>query len=265
MPRQKSRKYNGIEEFTSLTGGRVQPPARQMSMLGEGTFYKVLESAAPELYVMAQKFPKAFSRALKSAGYTLRTRLKRALGNSDDPIAAQWAERSRMHIYARMDLLKAGAVEKATGSWTHGRRFRLKRRIGYTWVSGNTRLMERWRGANRGSQRSRVAMGGKLKNAMRYTMINPMRVDVGAVTPSAAKYLEAVQAGRRGTRGIFQYRHSQPITPAMRRAFWAAGVPLKKGKTMLKQEERPLVVPVYQEFSPRLERYILDKIAQYLG
>lgn len=126
-----------------------------------------------------------------------------------------------MHQYRRMDMLKAGTWSR--GRWHHGRRFQLKRRLGYRRVSGRERLMERWRGRTRdGSLRGRAAMGGRLVNAMRYKMMNAKRVDVGAVTPSAARFLEAVQAGKRGTDNRFQYTGSQPVTPAMRRAFWAA-------------------------------------------
>lgn len=126
--------------------------------------------------------------------------------------------------------------------------------------------MERWRGRTRdGSLRGRAAMGGRLVNAMRYKMMNAKRVDVGAVTPSAARFLEAVQAGKRGTDNRFQYTGSQPVTPAMRRAFWAAGVPLGKDKTSLEQPERPLVEPVYRQCMPEVERLMLERIRERLG
>ena len=108
-------------------------------------------------------------------------------------------------------------------------------------------------------------MGGRLVNAMRYKMMNAKRVDVGAVTSSAARFLEAVQAGRRGTDTRFQYTGRQPITPAMRRAFWAAGVPLGKDKTTLEQPERPLVGPIYRQKMPEVERLMLERIRERLG
>lgn len=55
------------------------------------------------------------------------------------------------------------------------------------------------------------------------------------------------------------------MTPAMRRAFWAAGVPLAKDTRELKQEPRPLVAPVYRAFSPRLEAIIVGKIQACLA
>ena len=46
----------------------------------------------------------------------------------------------------------------------------------------------------------------------------------------------------------------------MRRAFWAAGVPLAKGKTMLNQPERLLVSPVYKAFEPKIKGIIEEKV-----
>lgn len=239
--------YAGPERFTAFGG----------------TFCKIERSAAPELYALALRFPEAFSRALRHAGYLLRGELKAALRGSGG-LRASWPELSRMHQYRRMDMLKAGTWSR--GRWHHGKRFQLKRRLGYRRVSGRERLMERWRGRTRdGSLRGRAAMGGRLVNAMRYKMMNAKRVDVGAVTPSAARFLEAVQAGRRGTDTRFQYTDSQPVTPAMRRAFWAAGVPLGKDTTTLEQPERPLVGPIYRQKMPEVERLMLERIRERLG
>ena len=72
-----------------------------------GTFCKIERSAAPELYALALRFPEAFSRALRHAGYLLRGELKAALRGSGG-LRASWPELSRMHQYRRMDMLKAG-------------------------------------------------------------------------------------------------------------------------------------------------------------
>ena len=236
-------------------------PERFSAFGGAGTFCKIEQSAAPELYALAQQFPKEFSRSLRYAGNLLRAELKGALRG--ETIRATWPELSKMHQYRRMDLLKAGTWSR--GKWRHGKRFQLKRRLGYRRVSGRERLMERWRGRGRdGTLRGRQAMGGRLVNAMRYKMINPLRVDIGAVTPSAARFLEAVQAGKRGTDNRMQYTGSQPITPRMRRAFWAAGVPLGKDKATLEQPERPLVEPIYRQKMPEVERIILDRLKTHI-
>ena len=51
----------------------------------------------------------------------------------------------------------------------------------------------------------------------------------------------------------------------MRRAFWAAGVPLGKDTTTLEQPERPLVEPVYRQRMPEVERLMLERIRERLG
>ena len=248
MGRAHKANYAGPEAFAAFGGG---------------TFCKIERSAAPELYALAQAFPKEFSRALRAAGNLLRAELKAALRGSGG-LRDSWPELSRMHQYRRMDMLKAGTFDRS--GWHNGKRFQLKRRVGFTRVSGRERLMERWRGRSRDATvRSRQAIGGRLVNAMRYKMMNAKRVDIGAVTPSAARFLEAVQAGRRGTDNRFQYLGSQAITPAMRRAFWAAGVPLGKDKTTLEQPERPLVEPIYRQKMPEVERLMLERIRAWLG
>lgn len=262
----------------------------------QGTFFRVTESAAPELMALAEKFPRAFSRALKSVGYMLRGRLRDAMVKGG-PDGARWPELSRMHIYRRMDLLRAGKVDNA-GQWAHGKRFALKRRGrvdyalperergklaargAYSFWRGRRRFLTytrggrlrtaqsipnafaRWQG--RGILRGAQPMGGNLQKAIRYKMVNAMRVDIGAVSASAAVFLAAVQAGRRGTKGAFEFARTQPVTPKMRRAFWAAGIPLAKSTHELRQEPRPLVAPVYQQVSPRLEAYLVGKIREYL-
>lgn len=281
--RFSGRRYDGPEDFRAFDG--------------ENTFFRVEESAAPELYALAQRFPEAFSRALKSVGNALRLELRTALSKGG-PDGVRWPELSRMHVYRRMDMLRAGKKSNA-GEWVHGKRFDLKKRVGGTTFqlsdkerdrigaagnfsffrgkrrgtsytrSGRLRgqsipnAFNRWQG--RGITRGPNPMGGRLWNAIRYQMVNKARVDVGAVTPSAAAHLAAVQAGRRGSKGAFEFTGTQPVTPAMRRAFWAAGVPLAKDTRELKQEPRPLVAPVYRAFSPRLEAYIVGKIQGYLA
>lgn len=185
----------------------------------------------PELYALAQRFPEAFSRALKSVGNALRLELRTALSKGGR--MARAGRTSRMHVYRRMDMLRAGQVNNA-GAWVHGKRFDLKKRVGGTTFqlsdkerdrigaagsfsffrgkrrgtsytrSGRLRgqsipnAFNRWQG--RGITRGQNPMGGRLWNALRYQMVNKARVDVGAVTPSAAAHLAAVQAGRRGSK-----------------------------------------------------------------
>lgn len=243
MGRRYASSYAGPENFTPFTGS--------------GAFFRVTDTSAPELYALAKKFPAAFTKALKSMGWFIRGEMKSAL-RQGGPKGQTWQGLSRMHIYRRMDLLRAGQVDAVTGAWTHGRRFGLKKRLGHKKVGGKERMMDRWKGRG-GDLRGRGSMGGRLVNAVRYKMLSAGRVDIGALSPSAAKYLEAVQGGKRGTRGVFQFAGTQRITPAMRRALWAAGIPISK-KGTLEQPTRPLVAPIYQMITPELESYMVAKI-----
>ena len=249
MPRFQNKTYAGPEEFTGF---------------GEsgGTLFKVTKNAAPELYALATQFPAAFSSALKTVGFFVRGEMKSAL-RKGGPKGVEWPELSRMHVYRRMDLLKAGKVNKVTGEWAHGRRFRLKSKLGHQRITGKERMMERWQG--RGILRRSSAMGGRLVNAVRYKMMTPGRGDIGALNASTAQFLAAVQGGRRGSRGVFQFTGSQPVTPAMRRAMWAAGIPLSKDKKTIEQPERPLVAPVFNAVTPEIERLMIGKITETLA
>jgi hypothetical protein len=251
MPRY--RPYTGpigAEDFTPFSG--------------DSTFFKITRDATPELYALVEKFPAAFSSALKSFGWFIRGEMESALMQGG-PKNATWPALSKMHVYRRMDLLKAGQIDDLSGQWVHGRRFYLKKRLGYQRVKGNERLMDRWKVQSRTFLRGTSAMGGRLVTAVRYQMINKNRVDIGALNPSAAMFLAAVQAGARGSRGAFQFTGTQTITPAMRRAFWAAGIPLAKGKTVLEQVPRPLVAPVFHTVTPEMEKYMVAKITAYLA
>ena len=248
MAHRSFKPYAGPESFTAFKG--------------DGTLFKISESAAPELHALAKRFPEAFSKALKSLGWFIRGEMKTALVKGG-PAGAQWPELSKMHIYRRLDLLKAGQADALTGAWTHGRRFRLKKRLEGKTATGKERMMDRWQG--RGITRGRSAMGGRLTNAIRYKTTGSGRVDIGALSPSAAMFLDAVQSGKRGSRGAFQFTGEQPVTPAMRRAFWAAGVPLAKETTVIKQDERPLVDPVFRTVTPEIERYMVGKITAALA
>lgn len=91
MGRAYKASYAGPERFTAFGG----------------TFCKIERSAAPELYAMAQAFPKEFSRALRFAGNLLRAELKAALRGSGG-LRASWPELSRMHQYRAWTCSKPG-------------------------------------------------------------------------------------------------------------------------------------------------------------
>ena len=268
-------------------------PGGEFSAFGDvagsdSTLFRVDDEAQAYLARLADTFPKEFARALRHVGWRIQQQLKRTIRQESGAPGTRWQPLSRMHIFRRMDQLKAGYADAETGRWTHGKRWGLKRlRSGAPDGAGGVTTMERdsrgrytrgvraargghsipdafnrWRGSN-SFTRGRSSMGGRLQNALRYRYFDDQqRVQIGTLTRSAGAFLGAVQGGRRGSRGVFQFEGEQPVTPAMRRAFWAAGVPLAKDKRNIEQPERPLVGPVYRvvqpEIGPIIEQRILD-------
>ncbi|WMW64396.1 hypothetical protein [Nitratidesulfovibrio liaohensis] len=280
MPTVRPDRFNLIpdREFSSL----------RSAVLAE-TLFRVDDEAAPYMAWLAKEFPKEFPRALRHAAYLLQQDLRRTLRQESSAPGTSWPELSRMHVFRRMDLLKAGYADADTGKWTHGQRFSLKQRYGGVGYAGRRKVkgkgrgsrlaamrasgasrqsipdaFNRWKG--RGITRSRNPMGGRLQNAMRYKYYDDtMRVQIGALSRSASGFLVAVQAGRRGTRGVFQFEGNQPITPTMRRAFWAAGVPLAKSTHALEQPQRPLVGNVYRKWQPQIPGIIEQRVADIVA
>lgn len=255
--------YRGPENFSGFSG------------TGGATFFRVSQDAAASLSALALAFPAEFNRAIRNLGYVVRGEIKRAM-IAGGPGGSKWPALSLMHVYRRLDLLKAAGVNPQTGKWEHGSRFALKSRVGNTvytrrrngqvvsrFSNGQSipNAFARWgKDLRRGGLRNQP-FGARMQNTIRYKHYpQQMRVRIGALSPSTSRYLMAVQGGLRGSRGIFQFSGSQPITPDMRRAFWAAGVPLRKGKTTLEQPKRPLVEPVVRALEPQIPKLIEARI-----
>lgn len=221
------------------------------------------DKVGPYLQELTASFPREFPRALLHASWVLRDEIRRAMRNGVTP-DGQLDTISKMHMYRRMDLLKMGMG--SDDGWKNGARFRLKKKLGYNRVKGSERLMDRWRGdARKGNIRSSFPMQGKLIRTIKTKVKGNLTFVVGAQNPVAMRWLEAAQAGRRGSRGVFQYLGQQSITPAMRRAFWAAGIPLKKGKTHIEQPERSVLAPVHRVFAQKLPDLMRNRIEDILN
>lgn len=208
------------------------------------------DEAGPYLRSLAGRFPEEYPRALRNAAWELRHEILRAMRRGTTP-DGKLDQISKMHMYHRMELLKQGIG--TDDGWKNGARFRLKKKLGYRKARGTERLMDRWRGDTRkGNIRNELPMQGKILRTITTKAKGKLVFWVGAQNPVAMRWLEAAQGGRRGSRGVFQYLGQQPITPAMRRAFWAAGIPLRKDKTHIEQPERSVLTPVYRAFSKKL-------------
>ncbi len=95
---------------------------------------------------------------------------------------------------------------------------------------------------------------GKLYQATRYKHYKDSnRVLIGWISKSAEELGTVQERGK-----------SIPITPKMRRFFWASGVPLSPRKRYLYIPKRLTIEPEYRENAPRVAGYIDRKIGDYL-
>lgn len=233
---------------------------------GDSTLFRIDDEAHAYLARLADTFPKEFARAMRHLGFRIQQEMKRAIRQESSAPGTRWQPLSRMHVARRMDQLKAGYADAETGRWTHGKRWGLKRRRRGAGENRHSMpdAMNRWRGSI-SFRRGPSSMGGRLQNALRYRYFDDQqRVQIGALTRSAGVFLSAVQGGLRGSRGVFQFDGSQPVTPSMRRAFWAAGVPLAADKRSIEQPERQLVGPVYRAVEPQIGPIIEQRILDIL-
>lgn len=225
--------FTGIGSFSSFALG------------GKGAYFTVVQDASPELQAMARAYPDYMSRAIRHLAYRVKQELDAAVRRGGVPGESKWPERSRMHIYRRMDYMRRGKYAALALKKTGKKR---------TTEKSTPDAFNRWKiDGGSGKLRARGAMQGRMEKGIRYKEINAMRVDVGALNPRVAQLL-----------GIAQESREIQITPKMRRAFWAAGVPLKKDKTSIRQPARDLVDAVYAKMEPYFEDIILTRMQSYI-
>ena len=255
------------------------------AIAGKKSFFTVVQDAGPELRAMARAHPQYLSRALKHLAFRIKSEISKAI-STGGPTGAKWKERSLMHVYRRMEMKDSSRPERGRlkmrargysyrqGSKAWARRtaedplsryFPAGPRSEYRKYGRGGRLVDeeqslpdaftRWQTPHgfRKGLRARQAMYGYVQKSIRYQEFGQLGYVIGAVSPQAAMYLNLAQMGRR-----------QGITPKMRIAFWAAGVPLSKGKHVIEQDPRPLVAEVYKRMSPHFEAILVHRIKGYL-
>lgn len=121
-------------------------------------------------------------------------------------------------------------------------------------------------GKNGKGKRRRTSMAlrplVRLKGAMRYHVGQDGRsVEMGSLNRNLEDYFEAVQAGE----FLKGKSNTQPVSPKMRRKFFAAGMPLKKGKTSIQLSERNLMIPLLNKYRYHMERYIVRRMNVHLS
>lgn len=224
------------------------------------------DAAYSYLQQLERSFPEEFPRALRNVAYTLRGKVKSAIYRGGVPGMPKWPEITRMRQYRRMEMLAhagSGLFPSVTKLLKPKRTSKRRKKLIEQGVLAETPLMDRWKKNFRGA--GKVRAFGSLGGVVRYKLDKGnMRVMIGFMTPSTASFAEAVMGARKGAVGTFSHTGRQFITQKMRKAFFAAGVPLSKDKHYLEQAERPLVAPVWRSMEPDLEKMIAERIVKIL-
>lgn len=261
-----------LNNFTPLSGG--------------ASLFSIEQDASPELYTLAKAYPNLLSRALRHVAYITLMELKQAI-RMGGPAGTTWPERSQMHQYRRLDMWfnqRDVSLKQKTNSGRSqlsrtglrragkniGGRFSLlgnfgenERRSYRYWTRGGRMrdteqsipdAFTRWKSPHgRSGHRNPISMSGYIYTNLAYKKESPLRYGIGALSPRIVEFLDKVQKGK-----------TTVITPAMRRSFWAAGVPLNANKTTLVMPPRPLVDPVFRKMRPKLNTMLIERIRYYL-
>lgn len=213
-----------------------------------GTLFRINDNTTPFLANLMRAFPREVARAMKRVGYLLRGEAKAAIGQGGIG-GIRWKEKSLAGRFLRMSILKRGKALKSKDRWSRSTKLR-KSVFG---VVGEAQFLP---------QSPRLF--GRLFGTVRYRFEpESNRVRIGFLNFSASRFAGAVQDARKGTRMLFQYA-GQPVTRQMRKAFWAAGIPIAKGKTRLEQPARPLIEPLFRLRHKQIGRWIMESVANSL-
>lgn len=182
----------------------------------------------------------SFEKALKGVGYELYVMAKRGVSTKGQSIGYPWQDKKQIKRYKRYTRFSG------RGNMTYSlEKFAKEERYKYRY-----------------GKFSRSKLYGRIRSALRYEQ-KGLTVRMGAITPSAAKFLKAVQGGRRGSKYKFEYAQNQRITPKMRRMFFVMGIPLS-GKQNMIQVKRPLIYPLYRKTYPHLQEMIVKRMQHEL-
>jgi len=221
---------------------------------GESIIFDVKKDASPELYRLAEQFPRAVANALFMLGGHVRKAMHEHIDKGGGT-AGKWLQLSDLHKTRAFNRLKSGELRPPAGTPGAYRGIKKKNAAGRWTAPG---LIDRTK-----KTQSKLGLYGKVRQTIAFKQTG-LRVVIGALSPSGENFLSAVQDGRWGPKGFFRNSGVQRVTPAMRRALWAAGFPISAETTVIGHEPRPLVPPVYAKMRPEFERYIMQRTMQYL-
>lgn len=216
----------------------------------------VMDDAVLQEFARLRKiFPRELARSLRDVGFALRRRIIDAI-RKGGPNGKKWTGLSLMHKYQRFGKIMRGHLPdsremmlKNMSRKQYEKKFRLTN-AGHKQRYSMAEALTSWKSG--GSLRSTPLM--RMSGSIRYEEKNGVEVSIGALFKGAARYLSAVQDGL----AVNESGRIVPriITPRMRRFFWLARIPLKKGKTQTMQHKRPLIRPIFDQYKGAIHKYI---------
>lgn len=230
--------------FWTLQKNAAPKQYENFGLGGSGrTFFQIDPALLKELQKASDRVGISFEKALRGVGYELHQMAKKGISTQGRSVGYVWVRKKS-----------------------------LKRRERYWYFAKGANGGEMRTGKPLSEIRSRYKSGKSLETGQLFGGVRPalryeqegLKVTMGAASKSAAAYFAAVQGGLRGDKYLFQYRNNQPVTPKMRRLFFALGIPLSKEKRTLQQAKRPLIYPVYRKAFPHFGEMIVKRMQHEL-
>jgi hypothetical protein len=220
------------------------------------TLVRMDGDAGPFMHWLAETFPKEFDRAVRSQGYWLAGQIKTAMRSGGKTIGQRWADRSLISVYRPIERGQRGLIKK---SWKR-KKLRNAGSLSAALTTGNP-----YRRLGRPGHKQAFGSGKMIgRGGVRYNY-NPqkMQLTVGFLGRTAP-FAKMLQGGLLGGAGSFPFKRRQPVTPAMRRMFWAAGIPIAKETKFIENEPRPLVAPLFAQKENEIVQRVEYRIQAYL-
>lgn len=208
------------------------------------TFFDIDPEFLKELQRTSGRVQISLEKALKGVGYELYVMARRGISTQGRSLGIPWQRKKKAKRFERYWRIVQG--DYGSQAAVLGKK-----------LSENKKYEDSKKDISTGK------IFGAIRPAIRYRQ-KGLRVEMGAVSASSSAFLKAVQGGKRGDKYKFQYRNRQPVTPKMRRLFFAMGIPLPKTKRVLYQPERPLIYPVYKKAHPHFREMIIKRMQHEL-
>ena len=199
------------------------------------------DTATPYLQFIADSKPDWMRKALKSTGWMMQKEIKAGI-RSGAPGGKKYSE--------FMPPAKRAQIEQVFGA-----------KVRKAYISGGRAEQDGWGTKSRSAL---IEMGvkassigymplGKMSNAVGYQYDkNKNYVKVGWLSNAAVRLGKRIESG-----------YNKEITDKMRRAFFTAGVPLNKSKSVFRVPARSTFGPMRTVLAPKIVPYIAGKIDEY--